>query len=66
MATLADLFGMGGTAPGGPGGPVESQRDDYLAYQEACIMAGVRPYPPQAWNKAGQPKAPPPPPPPPS
>ena len=55
MATLADLFESSG---GAPGGAARSERDDYLAYQEACIMAGVTPLKPAEWVKAGRPKGP--------
>lgn len=56
MPTLEEMAAMGGGA--GAGNPPQSDRDDYLAYQEACIMAGVKPKTMTEWVQAGKPKGP--------
>lgn len=53
MASLADLMA------GSEGGPVNSQRDDYIAYAQACQERGVPALPYLKWIAAGKPAAPP-------
>ncbi len=61
--TLSDILaalksGMLGNGGAQSAGNALTDRDAYLAYSEACMMAGQSPLPYPQWVQAGKPKAP--------